>query len=110
MKKKHGWIKIIAILAAVIGGLVAVATFLKKKGKKIKEELEFDDEMYFDDEDDFEDDIMNGDETVRFENEDADDDMTPEESADDIAGDVKGSEITDTADLSVDEDDKKVDE
>lgn len=83
MKKKHGWIKLVAILAAVVGGLVAVATFLKKKGKKIREELEFDDELYFDDDDDFEDDILNGDETV--EPEDADDDMIPDESADNAA-------------------------
>ncbi len=82
-KKKHGWLKLIAILAAIVGGLVAVATFLKKKGKKIREELEFDDEMYFDDEDEFEDDILNGDATV--EPEDADDDMIPDESADNAA-------------------------
>ena len=64
MKKKGSWLKIAAILAAVIGGIVAIAAFMKKKGKKIREELEFDDEQYFGEENDFTDDIMNGDETV----------------------------------------------
>lgn len=65
-------------MAAVAGAAVAIFAFLKKKGKKIKEELDFDEEMYFDD-DEFEDDIMNGDETVAPE-EDADEDTAPEES------------------------------
>ena len=39
MKKKHGWIKLLALLAAVAGALVAVAAFLKRKGKKSKKNL-----------------------------------------------------------------------
>ncbi len=90
MKKKHTWIKVIAILAAIVGGAVAIAAFLKKKGKKIREELEFDDELYFDDEDMFEDDILNGDATI--EPEDADDDMIPEESADTVEPEAPATE------------------
>lgn len=102
MKKKHSWIKIVAVLAAVAGAAVAIFAFLKKKGKKIKEELDFDEEMYFDD-DEFEDDIMNGDETVAPE-EDADEDTAPEESADTAAD--AGEQVDSDAD-AVQEDKKK---
>ena len=83
MKKKGSWLKVAAILAAVIGGIVAIAAFMKKKGKKIREELDFDDERYFDEEeDDFTDDIMDGDETIEpYEHFD---ETAPDEAADNI--------------------------
>ena len=56
---------------------------MKKKGKKIREELDFDDERYFDEEeDDFTDDIMDGDETIEpYEHFD---ETAPDEAADNI--------------------------
>lgn len=91
-KKKHGWIKAFAIIAAVVGAAVAVAAFLKKKGKKIREELEFDDDLYLDEEDNFQDDIMEGDETIPMEDHDDDEDMAPEESADTLTADETAEE------------------
>jgi hypothetical protein len=51
MKKKTSWVKILAVLTAVIGAAVAVAGYLKKKSKKLSDELDFDNSMYFDDDD-----------------------------------------------------------
>ncbi len=87
MKKKHTWIKVIAIVAAVAAAVAAVAIFLKKKGKKMRQELDFDEDLYFDAEEDFDDDILNGDETVILA--DADDDMMPIESEDAVAEENK---------------------
>ena len=46
MKKKSPW-KIIAVVTAVVGALVAVAGYIKKKSKKISDELDFDNSMFF---------------------------------------------------------------
>lgn len=96
MKKKYTWLKVVAILAGISAIAVAVALFLKKKGKKIKEELEFDEDLYLDTEDDFSDDIMDGDATIAPE--DMDDDMMPEESEDSITADLDDIEVTEVED------------
>ncbi len=96
MKKKYTWLKVVAILAGIAAIAVAVALFLKKKGKKIKEELEFDEDLYLDTEDDFSDDIMDGDATIAPE--DMDDDMMPEESEDSITADLDDIEVTEVED------------
>ena len=95
MKKKHGWLKVITIVAAIAGAAVAVAAFFRKKGKKIQEELDFDEEMYFDEDDYFEDDIMEGDETVAPKD-DADEDMQPEESADAVSQEAADAQAEET--------------
>ena len=87
MKKKHTWIKVVAIVAAITAVAAAVAVFLKKKGKKVQQELDFDEDLYFGAEDDFDDDILNGDDTVILA--DADDDMMPIESEDAVAEENK---------------------
>jgi hypothetical protein len=48
MKKKSPW-KAIAIITAIVGAVVAVASYLKRKSQKISEELDFDNSMYFED-------------------------------------------------------------
>lgn len=48
MKKKSTW-KIIAIVTAIVGALVAIAGYLKAKSKKISDELDFDNSMFFED-------------------------------------------------------------
>lgn len=41
---------IVAVLAAIAGAAVAVGLFLKKIGKKVQEDLDFDDSIYFEEE------------------------------------------------------------
>ena len=41
-KKKKSIIAVLAILTAVVGAIVAIGTFLKKKAKKIGEQLDYD--------------------------------------------------------------------
>jgi len=48
MKKKSPW-KAIAIITAIVGAVVAVVSYLKRKSQKISEELDFDNSMYFED-------------------------------------------------------------
>jgi hypothetical protein len=51
MKKKSIWVGIIAAFAALAGVAVAVGLFIKNAGKKLQEDLEFDDSIYFEDDD-----------------------------------------------------------
>ena len=51
MKKKSVWVGIIAAFAALAGVAVAVGLFVKNAGKKLQEDLEFDDSIYFEDDD-----------------------------------------------------------
>lgn len=51
MKKKSVWVGIIAAFAALAGVAVAVGLFIKNAGKKLQEDLEFDDSIYFEDDD-----------------------------------------------------------
>ncbi|MDF2568378.1 MAG: hypothetical protein K0R90_1834 [Oscillospiraceae bacterium] len=54
--KKGGWISLLALFTAIVGIVVAIAAFMKKKGKTLKDDLEFDDSIYFEDDSDDDDD------------------------------------------------------
>ena len=54
-KKKRSWITVIAVFTAIVGAVVAVGAFLKKKAKTLGEQLDYEDGLYYDDEDDYED-------------------------------------------------------
>lgn len=49
--KRKGWIAAAAVLAAVVGAVVAVAAFFKRKAKVIGDQLDYDASVYYDDED-----------------------------------------------------------
>lgn len=55
--KKKVWVSLLAALAALIGILAVAAAFFRKKGKRLKDDLDFDDSVYFDDDDDQDDDF-----------------------------------------------------
>ena len=69
MKKKSTW-KIIAVITAIVGALVAVAGYLKVKSKKLSDELDFDDSMFFED-----------DPTMEYDEDDAGEEEAEEEPA-----------------------------
>lgn len=48
MQKKN-WLTIAVLATAVAGAIVAIVAFMKRKGKKINDELDFDDSTYYDD-------------------------------------------------------------
>ena len=48
MQKKN-WVTIAALATAIAGAIVAIVAFMKRKGKKINDELDFDDSTYYDD-------------------------------------------------------------
>lgn len=91
MKKKTSWLKIITILTAVAGAVVAVSAYLKKKSKRLSEELDFDNSLYFDedsdmmDDDDYAEEIPAHQEASFAENDTVDSDIEEalEEDADD---------------------------
>lgn len=51
--KKNGktLVKILAALAVVAGGVVAAVAFVRRKAKKLGEELDYDGDLYFSDDD-----------------------------------------------------------
>ena len=51
MKKSNVWVWILAAITAVAGVAVAVALFVKRAGKKLQKDLDFDDSIYFEEED-----------------------------------------------------------
>lgn len=51
MKKNNLWVWILAALTAAAGIAVAVALFVKRAGKKLQKDLDFDDSIYFEEED-----------------------------------------------------------
>lgn len=51
MKKSNVWVWILAAITAVAGIAVAVALFVKRAGKKLQKDLDFDDSIYFEEED-----------------------------------------------------------
>lgn len=55
--KKRSVIATIAVLTAVVGVIVAVGAYLKKKAVDISEKLDFDGDLYYEDEDYFDEDI-----------------------------------------------------
>lgn len=52
--KKRSPLLVLAVVVAIIGGLVAVFAYLKKKAEDINEKLDFDGDLYFEDDDYFE--------------------------------------------------------
>lgn len=89
MKKKTSWVKVMAIVTAIVGVGVAVVGFLKKKSKRLSDELDFDNSMFLDDdapmltEDDLNDDESDEAETVsELDSLDIDDSESEEESID----------------------------
>lgn len=55
-RKNHNTFKIIAIVAAVIGALVAVAMFFKRKADELSKDLDFNGDLLFEDDDYLDDD------------------------------------------------------
>lgn len=51
MKKSNVWVWILAAITAVAGIAVTVALFVKRAGKKLQKDLDFDDSIYFEEED-----------------------------------------------------------
>lgn len=51
MKKSNVWVWILSAITAVAGIAVAVALFVKRAGKKLQKDLDFDDSIYFEEED-----------------------------------------------------------
>lgn len=51
MKKSNVWVWILAAITAVAGIAVTVAMFVKRAGKKLQKDLDFDDSIYFEEED-----------------------------------------------------------
>ena len=49
-KKNTFWVWIVAGITALAGIAVAIAVFVKRAGKKLQKDLEFDDSIYFEDE------------------------------------------------------------
>lgn len=50
-KKRKGWIVLAAAVAAVVGAVVAIAAFFRRKAKTIGDQLDYDASVYYDDED-----------------------------------------------------------
>ena len=51
MKKSNVWVWLLAAITAVAGIAVTVALFVKRAGKKLQKDLDFDDSIYFEEED-----------------------------------------------------------
>ncbi len=51
MKKNNVWVWILAVLTTVAGIAVAVTLLVKRAGKKLQKDLDFDDSIYFEEED-----------------------------------------------------------
>ncbi len=47
MRKSNVWVWILAAITTVAGIAVAVALFVKRAGKKLQKDLDFDDSIYF---------------------------------------------------------------
>ncbi len=71
-KKNTFWVWIVAGITALAGIAVAIAVFVKRAGKKLQKDLEFDDSIYFEDEDS--DDEIPEDDEVSSEDEEAEED------------------------------------
>jgi len=50
-KNKSAWVWIVAGVTAVAGIVVAIALFMKRAGKKIQNDLDFDDDIFLENED-----------------------------------------------------------
>lgn len=55
--KKKSIIATIAVITAIIGVVVAVGAYLKKKAEDISEKLDFDGDLYYEDDDYFDEEI-----------------------------------------------------
>ena len=51
MKKKKSIVAIVAVLTAVIGALVAIGAYLKRKARDLGDTLDYDGSIYFEDDD-----------------------------------------------------------
>ncbi|MCI8501830.1 MAG: hypothetical protein HFJ85_06285 [Oscillospiraceae bacterium] len=51
MKKNNVWVWILAVLTTVAGVAVGVTLLVKRAGKKLQKDLDFDDSIYFEEED-----------------------------------------------------------
>ena len=49
MKKKSGWMILLAAVTALIGVAVAVAVFMQKAGRRLKKDMGYNGELYFED-------------------------------------------------------------
>lgn len=74
MKKNNIWVWVLAALTAVAGIAVAVALFVKKAGKKLQKDLDFDDSIYFEEEDGESTDLNDFDESGVDEEEESEED------------------------------------
>lgn len=50
MKSKKTWIAVLAVITAIIGALVAVGAFLKRKAKALGDQLDYDGDLYLEEE------------------------------------------------------------
>ena len=50
MKSKKTWIAVLAVFTAVIGAVVAVGAFLKRKAKSLGDQLDYDGDLYLEEE------------------------------------------------------------
>lgn len=75
--KKHSIIAAIAITTAIVGGIIAVFVYLKRKADDISNKLDFDSDLYYDDDDYFDaSDALREDEKEAYEKAEAHSDST----------------------------------